>query len=181
MSCTLYILPMALSLVHIIFYNKVRKKTTLANGSMDLGSITLCFCVHLSPTELMILLFHWNGTGVSGMVMEYENKYRNLKRPKILPAMHQIAFNPWHALFSFVYIQKYFCFQSYLKTDMVLVFESQICGRRGPVYPAKSIPSCWWPVDARSQGISSHGIDLVLEYCGFSTSKIRDLKPLLPF
>ena len=35
---------------------------------------------------------------------------------------------------------------------------------------------CWWPGNARSQGISSHGIDLVIaEYSGFSTR--RDQHP----
>ena len=34
---------------------------------------------------------------------------------------------------------------------------------------------CWWPGDARSQGISSHGIDLVLEYSSISTRRVRYL------
>ena len=35
-------------------------------------------------------------------------------------------------------------------------------------------PSCWWPGDARSQGISRYSIDIVfLEYSGFSTTRVK--------
>ena len=37
---------------------------------------------------------------------------------------------------------------------------------------------CWWPGDARCQGISSYCIDLdILEYSGFSTRSINTLRP----
>ena len=37
---------------------------------------------------------------------------------------------------------------------------------------------CWWPGDARSQGISSHGIDLLLPECpSFSTRRVNTLRP----
>ena len=37
---------------------------------------------------------------------------------------------------------------------------------------------CWWPGDPRSQGISSHGIDIViLEYCSFSPRSVKYCNP----
>ena len=40
--------------------------------------------------------------------------------------------------------------------------------RQGRVYPAYSIPCCWWLGDKRSQGISSHDISLKLSWLFFS-------------
>ena len=42
---------------------------------------------------------------------------------------------------------------------------------QGPINPTygSQYHGCWWPGDGRSQTISSHGIDLVLEYSGIST------------
>ena len=49
---------------------------------------------------------------------------------------------------------------------------------KDPYIPHGWYHCCWWPGDARSQGISSHGIDLVLlEYSCFSTQSFNTLRP----
>ena len=49
----------------------------------------------------------------------------------------------------------------HLKTKHLLSQDSQCYG-------------CWWPGDARSQDISSYGIDLVvLQYCSFNTRRVN--------
>ena len=45
------------------------------------------------------------------------------------------------------------------------------------VFHSQYHPSCWWSGDLRSQGISSHGVDLVcMEYSSLSTTGVYTLR-----
>ena len=65
-----------------------------------------------------------------------------------------------------------FEFYFILCSAMVLVLE--IFPYRRTYLSLIQYHDCWWPGDIRSQGISRHGIDLVLhEYSGFSTKRVK--------
>ena len=65
------------------------------------------------------------------------------------------------------------CFPSFLKTEMAQVIQTPgyLVKCRNPFIPLNQYHGCWWPGDVRSQGIRSHGANLVIpEYSGFSIS-----------
>ena len=62
---------------------------------------------------------------------------------------------------------------AFLNTEVVQVVEIISHERKGPVHPTQSIPHCWCSGNIRSQGVCSHGIDLVIsEYCAFQCRNI---------
>ena len=47
---------------------------------------------------------------------------------------------------------------------------------QGPFILHSQYHGCWWPNNERSQGISSHGIDLILqEYFNVSTTRVNPM------
>ena len=78
------------------------------------------------------------------------------------------ALNICHAELIVGYIKFDLHFLLFLDTKMAQVVGILRHGRQGPDYPALSLLSCWCSGNARGQGISIYGIDLILpEYSGF--------------
>ena len=64
------------------------------------------------------------------------------------------------------------------ETAKIVTIEIFTHGRQRPIYPPQSWHGCLCPGDTRSQGISSHGIDPVIQdYSGFSSSRVNTLRP----
>ena len=58
----------------------------------------------------------------------------------------------------------------FLKSKRMQILEILLWGRKFPSLPYIQYHGCWWPVDTKSQSISSHDIDLVrMEYTGFNS------------
>ena len=74
---------------------------------------------------------------------------------------------------------KYIWIFHLLSTLILLVTEIFPHGRQEFVFPHSQSHGCWCPGDARSQGISSTGIDLsLLQYSStFSTRSVNTLRP----
>ena len=69
--------------------------------------------------------------------------------------------NPLHAKFIRVSINIYLHFMSFLHIDLTQVLKILPQVREGPNILHNQYHGCWCPGDVRSQGISSHDIDLV--------------------
>ena len=91
-------------------------------------------------------------------------------------------FKSWPAEFIMRNIRIYSHFLSFLNTQMAEIDEIIPGGKQGHIHPAVSTMAAdWCPGDDRSQGISSHGIDLVLpDHSCFSTRKtMHILNPII--
>ena len=73
---------------------------------------------------------------------------------------------PWWCILTLVVLNWFMGTSSYSSVHFMKV--------KGKFNLLSQYRGCWWPDDARSQGISSHGIDLVIpEYSGISTERVN--------
>ena len=82
--------------------------------------------------------------------------------------------NPCPAKFILENINVHLHLLSFLNTEMCRSLKSFFLSETDLFILHSQCHCCWWPGDARSQGISSHGITLDLpEYSGFSTRRLN--------